>query len=237
MPEKFKTELVLFDVAGTLLEVRGSVGEIYARFARNYGIEIEPEIVQSGFLRSFGSQPPMAFPPGIDEDRLQQSEYGWWRKMVRDVFVGVDFPRFEEFFAGVFEFFRTRQAWLVFDDVLPTLEHLKERGIRTAVVSNFDSRLFDLLKAFNLDRFFDSYHLSTRTGAAKPHPAIFHAAIDRHRIDPRSALHVGDGLREDFEGAQAAGIRAVLLDRGNRYAENPRLVRITSLEQLPELLE
>jgi putative hydrolase of the HAD superfamily len=89
-----------------------------------------------------------------------------------------------------------------------------------------------VLNACRLDHFFDSIHVSTRVGAAKPDPAIFQAALNYHAVEARRAWHVGDSLREDVEGAMAAGINAVLLDRDNRFAENPPAPRITSLNQL-----
>ena len=39
--EASKVRVVFFDAAGTLLEVRGSVGEIYSRVAGQYGIEAD----------------------------------------------------------------------------------------------------------------------------------------------------------------------------------------------------
>jgi putative hydrolase of the HAD superfamily len=89
--------------------------------------------------------------------------------------------------------------------------------------------------ACGLDRFFDSVHVSTRVGAAKPDPLIFQAALSHHAVEARRAWHVGDSLREDFEGAMAAGLNAVLLDRDDSYAGNAPADRIKSLEQIVTL--
>src|SRR5262245_9146170 len=231
-------KVIFFDAAGTMIEVRGSVGEIYSRVAREFDFEAEPDILQHNFIHSFRRQPPLAFPTGTPDAALIELEKGWWRNLVREVFAGPGpFPRFDEFFDEIFERFRSRELWRVYDDDAPALTELNRRGLKLGIISNFDSRLYDVLRACGLDRFFDSIHVSTRVGAAKPEPAIFQAALNYHAVESRQAWHVGDGLREDVEGATAIGVNAVLLDRDNRFAENAPATRITSLEQIVTLLE
>src|SRR5262249_24857273 len=219
---------------GTLFEVRGSVGEVYSRFASQYGVEIEREIMHQGFLRAFRQQPPLAFPPETTAKELHELEYQWWRKLAREVFAGIAFPQFDQFFADIFEFFRGSGAWFVFDDVEPTLEALKARGLCLAVISNFDSRLDDLLCNLRLNHFFVAVHLSARIGVEKPDPAIFRAALNAHAIEPHQAFHVGDRMETDVEGAAQAGIRAALIDR-DRKSNHPS--RITRLDRLPALID
>ena len=236
--EKVTSDLcvIFFDAAGTLIETRNSVGEIYSRVAREFGFEAEPRILQQNFTRSFRRQPPLAFPAGTPEEALAELEKGWWRNLVREVFDGLgSFPRFDQFFDEIFERFRGREFWRVYDDVAPALAELKRRGLRLGIVSNFDSRLYDVLRACRLDHFFDSVHISASVGAAKPDAAIFQAALNHYAIEARQAWHVGDNLREDVEGAMAAGVNAALLDRDNRFAENEPAPRITSLDQLSTL--
>ncbi|HEX5081160.1 MAG TPA: HAD-IA family hydrolase [Blastocatellia bacterium] len=229
-------KVIFFDAVGTLIETSASVGDIYSRVAREFGFEAEPQILQQNFAHSFRLQPPMAFPAGTPEAALIGLEKNWWRNLVRSVFEGLgSFPRFEEFFGEVFERFRGREFWHVYADVEQALAELKRQGLKLGVISNFDSRLYDVLRACGLDRFFDSVHISTVAGAAKPDPAIFQAALNYHGVEARRAWHIGDGLREDYEGAMAAGINAVLLDRDNRFADNAPANRITTLEQIVNL--
>ncbi|MDX2041734.1 MAG: HAD-IA family hydrolase [Acidobacteriota bacterium] len=228
-------EVIFFDAAGTLFEVRGSVGEIYSRIASQYGCEADAEQLQQNFARWFRLQPPMAFPAGTDEDKLREMEKGWWRNLVRAVFADCgSFSHFDEFFDDVFEQFRQPKLWRVFDDVVPALTELKRQGSRLGVISNFDSRLDDVLRGCELAQFFDSVHISTRVGAAKPDAMIFDAALAYHRIEASQAWHVGDSPREDFEGAQAAGLCGILLNRQTAADNSPAV--ISNLNQLLTLL-
>lgn len=232
MSDPTKTELIFFDASGTLFDVRGSVGEIYSRFARRHGVEADAAAIHQGFLRAFRRQPPLAFPVGTPAEQLRKLEYQWWWNLAREVFGEFDFPRFDVFFEEVFEFFRKRDAWYVFEDVVPALEALKSRGLRLAVISNFDSRLEDLIRAFGLNQYFDAIHYSTRMGAAKPDPAIFRAALRAHGVEAHQAMHVGDSVRADVEGATAAGISAVLLDRKRQHGSQSGIRTIAGLGNL-----
>jgi len=229
-------EVVFFDATGTLLEVRGGVGEIYSRVARDFGFEAEPQTIQRNFARRFREQPAMAFPFGTPDVELAEMEKDWWRNLVKAVFAGLGpFPRFDEFFDEIFERFRGREFWRVYDDVEPALVALKHRDFRLGVISNFDSRLYDALRACGLDCFFDSVHISTRVGAAKPDPAIFQAALGHYQISPSQACHVGDSLREDVAGARAAGLHAFLIDRTGEQNPGAGYASLSSLLQLLEM--
>jgi putative hydrolase of the HAD superfamily len=206
-------QVVFFDVVGTILELNGSVGEIYSKVAYNFGLEVEPEKIERRFFERFPMQPPLAFPGVKSSVELHIREYEWWRRLGREVFAEFDFPRFNEFFRELFEFFRSREAWRLYDDVQPAFEALKSAGMRLAVISNFDSRIDDILLAFKLDRYFDGVHISSRIGASKPDSRIFRAALQYHGKDAHQALHIGDSLREDVEGAAAVGMKSILIDR------------------------
>lgn len=49
-------------------------------------------------------------------------------------------------------------------------------------------------------------------GVSKPDPGIFAIALERLGVAPGRAVHVGDSLRSDVRGAQAAGIRPLHVD-------------------------
>ncbi len=67
--------------------------------------------------------------------------------------------------------------------------------------------------------------------AAKPAPKIFEIALEKHAVDPDEAMHVGDSVRDDMEGATKAGLTGVLLDRtGRSQASGGHVIR--TLEEL-----
>lgn len=139
-------------------------------------------------------------------------------------------------------------GWSLFADVLPCLERLGARGRGgesgrgdgdlLGIVSNGPSghQRRKLAQLGLLDRF-DPVVISGDGGAAKPDPAIFLKACALAGVSPSEALHIGDRYDLDAEGARAAGLRGVWLDRHGRAAtQTHEPPVIASLDELPSLL-
>jgi putative hydrolase of the HAD superfamily len=118
-----------------------------------------------------------------------------------------------------------------FPDAAPALEALRGRGVRLIVVSNWDCSLPDVLARVGLAPLLDGVVVSAVVGERKPSPAIFEHALSVAGAPAESAVHVGDNVVEDVEGARAAGIEAVLVRRDGR-AGPPGVRTIASLEEL-----
>ena len=209
-------KVVFFDAVGTLFGVRGSVGEIYVDLARPYGVKADPAVIDASFYRAFKAAPPMAF-PGVDAYSVAAREFEWWKTIAQKTFQSAgllnQFTHFDHFFDGLYEHFATAQPWLIYDDTLKTLSYWKSQGVELGIVSNFDSRIHRVLLTLDLAGFFDTITISTEVGAAKPNRAIFQAALSKHGYSPNQAWHIGDSLKEDYEGATAAGLRGIWLQR------------------------
>src|SRR5690606_38984118 len=104
---------------------------------------------------------------------------------------------------------------------------VREAGVRTVCVSNWDISLPEVLARVGLAELLDGVVSSAGTGARKPDPAIFERALELASCSPEEALHVGDTAAEDIAGAHAAGIRALLIDREGGGGD------ISSLAELP----
>jgi putative hydrolase of the HAD superfamily len=100
-----------------------------------------------------------------------------------------------------------------YPDAAPALAALRRRGLALVCVSNWDYSLPEVLARCGLAGALDGVVTSAGSGARKPDPAIFAAALALARCESAEALHVGDSPDEDLAGAKAAGIRAILIDR------------------------
>jgi putative hydrolase of the HAD superfamily len=120
-----------------------------------------------------------------------------------------------------------------YPDSAPALAALRDAGVRTVVVSNWDASLHERLEETGLAGLVDGALASAEIGAAKPERAIFAAALELAGVPPEEAWHVGDTVEADVAGARAAGLAAVLIARGGAPAEPPAGVPvITSLAEL-----
>jgi putative hydrolase of the HAD superfamily len=236
-PSNPSPQLIFIDAAGTLIEVRGSVGDIYAGVAASFNLTIPPAAINAAFARLLPAHLPMVVPHNLDPAAHKTAEYDWWKELGDQIFEPYQpIQNFDQLFECLFYEFTKPEAWQVFPDVIPALTSLKLRNIRLAVLSNFDSRLITILDALNLTQYFEAIHYSTAIGSAKPNPRIFNTALAHHRLPPELAWHVGDSTSEDIAGAHAAGIRPIWLDRSSGPNKNDHLERITRLDQLTDLL-
>jgi putative hydrolase of the HAD superfamily len=115
----------------------------------------------------------------------------------------------------IYDEFGHPHRWQFFADVEETLQALKDHGLKVGVISNWDSRLTDLLSGIGADKYLDFIMCSAVVGMIKPQPGIFTMALKRVDVLPHEALHVGDHYFADVLGARGAGITPVLIDRAN----------------------
>jgi putative hydrolase of the HAD superfamily len=206
MQGRVNIRAISFDVGGTLLEPWPSVGHVYADVAGRFGIsDVAPEALN----RAFG----VAWKARKDFDYSRAA----WRRLVVETFAEALAPAPDgACFDAIYEHFAGPVPWRVFDDVLPTLTSARERGLKLAVVSNWDERLGPLLEALDIARHFDVVVSSHSCGHTKPAGEIFLRAAEMLGFPAESVLHIGDSRAEDFDGAQSAGLAALWLDRSGR---------------------
>src|SRR5262245_55906432 len=204
---------VYFDAAGTLIKPARRVGESYAAIAEKDGKKLAPSDLFERFRVCFDGAPSLAFPDAAT-DQIESLECDWWKNLVRQIFEPFGrFDNFDGYFAELFNYFATPNAWVLFPEVLDTLAVLEQRGLTLAVISNFDSRLVRILDGLGIGPWFADVFVSSRVGFAKPDRRIFDVALNRHGLRAGSAIHVGDSENNDLYGARNAGLKALLIDR------------------------
>ncbi len=230
-----RPKAVFLDAAGTLFKSTRPVAVSYAELARPYGKNVPSEEISRRFSHFFGTAPPMAF-PGADGQRLEALEKAWWHELVWRIFEPEGaFAGFDDYFDELFAYFARSDSWVLYDDARAALDALRARGLILVMISNFDSRVLEIIRGLGIADYFDSVFISSSAGFAKPDAEIFHLALERHHIAPDEALHVGDSPETDVEGALRAGVRPVLLDRDGD-TRHDGAVRIGGLHELMSLL-
>lgn len=86
--------------------------------------------------------------------------------------------------------------------------------------------------------YFDFAYLAQEIGTSKPHPDMFHAALQRTGVAAQHVVHVGDDPEHDIKGAQEVGMHTVWMNSRNKtWPDTPRASReITRLQQLPKAI-
>lgn len=228
-------QAVFFDAADTLFYIREGLGKTYSEPAKKYGVNPSPEELKKSFSKHFSSAPPLAF-SDVDGSERKKLEKKWWFDVVKNVYSDVGmFENFENYFEDLFEVFRT-SAWAIFPETKEVLTYLKEKGYRLVVVSNFDSRVYDVCKSLEIYDYFDDYVISSEAGFAKPDIEIFQIALDNNDLSPEQCIHFGDNYLNDYISPVTIGVNAVFLDRKGKYLNDESVKSIKNLNEIKKLL-
>lgn len=217
---------VLFDVDFTLCRPGPELSaDRYARVAARHGVTLDTsryDEARDAAVLNLKRHPELLHDESI------------WHRFTEEIFIGMGGP---EAVAGecateVEHGWGVAENFELYEDVLPVLDELRRAELRIAVVSNGIRDLTEFVAHHRLD--VDAIVDSRSHGRVKPHPAIFQAALDSLGVPAVDAVMVGDSLEEDFEGARALGMRAILIDREERHPDVDE--RLTDLYGLPAAL-
>lgn len=226
MPLTGKT-LITFDAAGTLFHPHPSVGAIYQEIAQQHGLNYGQDDLNRGFVRGFSRI-------SKDESILdgERRERSFWKNVVRVSIEEFDEqPKdFEALFDDMWETFSHGDRWRTSDGARETLQTLRKRGYEIALLTNWDSRVRRVLQENGFHDLFDHLFISSEIGHEKPDREIFLHVEKATGHPPEKILHVGDSIKHDIAGAEAAGWTSILI--GN---ESPP-ESIKAIRQLSELI-
>ena len=205
---------VVFDAVGTLIYPEPSVATVYTTVGRRCGSKLSEVDVARRFRAVFGELETRDRVG--DQTTSEQSEYERWQTVVRRVLD--DVTDHSACFTELWRHFASPSSWQVFPEVPAVLGALAAGGLRLAIASNFDSRLFEIARQIEAIRSCDPVLVSSQIGFRKPHARFFEAIPLALRNEPAEIMFVGDDPQNDVVPARAAGFRAVLVDRAGAAA-------------------
>ncbi len=123
--------------------------------------------------------------------------------------------------------------FVLFDDVMPVMQTLKEKKLLIGLLTNYAKDMNPLIKKLGLDSYINFIVTPYEAGSDKPDPAIFRYALNKAGASPEEAVYIGDQYKVDIIGAHNAGIKQVLLiDRYDLYPDIKDCPRIHSLTEI-----
>jgi putative hydrolase of the HAD superfamily len=227
------TRAVFFDVDFTLIYPGPTFrGEGYRAFCARYGMSVDA----SKFGDAVASAAPLLDGP---EDLPYDADIfvAYTRHIIERM--GGSGPELDACAREIYAEWAACQHFELYDDVPDVLRELASAGLRIGLISNSHRCLASFQSHFDLQGLIAATVSSSEHGFMKPHPSIFSAAMQLVDVEPRDAVMVGDSLRHDVEGAVRAGMRGVLLHRGDSptpAASGLGAPVIRSLRELPKLI-
>ena len=224
---------VFFDVDFTLIYPGPMFGgEGYRAFCARYGMDVDA----ARFGAAVAGAAPMLDGP---DDAPYDAEIfvAYTRRIIAQM--GGTGDRLDACAREIYDEWAACQHFELYDDVATVLRELADAGMRIGLISNTQRCLTSFQSHFELQGLIAATVSSFEHGRMKPHPSIFAAALARVDVEAPNAVMVGDSVRQDVEGALRAGMRAVLLHRGDNppaRAFELGVPIIKSLRELPNLV-
>lgn len=225
---------VFFDLVNTLIRHDPPPEERQQHALRRFGFEIPRSDLRRGFWAANdyfsreAAKKPIEKRPA--EEKLEvfiEFERTWLAE------AGIDASR--ELAMEMLQLVRSENPGVVpFEDTVPALTELHNRGLVVGLVSNLDTTLNRFCPDFDLEAHLDFVIVSHEIGYEKPQVQIFEAAMERANIHASACIMVGDQYHSDIVGAIGAGITPLWLDRDDVFSDNGYCRRIGGLMEILE---
>jgi HAD superfamily hydrolase (TIGR01509 family) len=196
MPSGKDLDGVTVDAMGTLVELDDPVGRL-GQALRERSVERSPADVAAAFAAEVDYYVGHKL-AARDEQGLADLRRECARVFLEAGEVDLDPGEFAPSFVAAI-------AFRPLDGAVEALERLRAAGLVLACVSDWDIGLGEQLERIGLGHLFSLVLTSAEVGEEKPNPTLFLQALERLRVEPARALHVGDG-EADRKGAEAAGL-------------------------------
>jgi putative hydrolase of the HAD superfamily len=231
-----RTRAVFFDVDFTLIHPGPMfLGEGYRAFCERYGMQADP----ARFDAAVASAAPLLDGP-VDAPYDAEVFVKYTRHIIERM--GGRGDRIDDCAREIYAEWAACRHFELYEDVPAALRAMADAGIRIGLISNTHRCLASFQSHFELQGLIAATVSSSEHGLMKPHPSIFSAALGLVDVPAAEAVMVGDSVRQDVDGALSAGMRAVLIHRGERAhaSEKDLLARgvpiIRSLTELTNLV-
>lgn len=223
----------IFDAVHTILKPVPDVMSCYFLAGKRHGSSLTKDDVKSRFREGrrvhFGTSNSAA---ETDRGSLMSSdeiEFQLWKNLVTHVFA--DVPEITPLFQELWDHFASPANWELYDDVASCWSSLAAGNDRIVIASNFDSRLYEIVKQHPALAVVDSVFCSADVGYRKPDPMFYETVSKSLSLtDNEEVIMVGDDFENDYAAPQMFGWKAFHLDR--RHGVAPKEGMISSLSQL-----
>jgi 2-haloalkanoic acid dehalogenase type II len=227
-------DAILFDVGGTLVDLRPTKEEIFQKHLKAHGLDVSAETltpILTKAERRFDAQ---------TAELNGKNEEPFWEKYDNFVLDSIGYSgertSFSKDLSDDFARLIPDVAnWIEYPDARPLLEDLIDREFRLGIISNATDLARKVLVNLDLKKYFETLVISAEVGVHKPDQRIFHIAAKELKVPPNRAIYIGDRLAVDVVGARRAGMNAILVDRLGAY-EDADCLRIKSLSSLRRYL-
>ena len=227
---------IFLDFYDTVVDLDPPRHELQARACREFDITIDPSGIPRGYFYANDFLSKENAHQSIQK-RTPEELQNFWGEYESIILKHAGVEISSELAFTIFSFMRKLdRRFILFQDVLPAVQALKDRGLILGLISNLDRKLDGYCKELGLTPYIDFTLVSYEVGEEKPHPKMFLTALERAGVNASEAIHVGDQYESDVVGARGVDIKPLLLDRLGFWEDINDCQRIRSLSEVVDHL-
>jgi len=230
-----KIRAVLFDLGITL--VRTWIPEVTFRSVlSSFGIDRRTEAIRKAIEKTEEDFRESNYRSRYGEVAYAEYWERWDARVLKHLRISQDEISAKEIAARWFD----HADCSAYPETTSILNRLKQMEIKVGLISNaYEEDIDAILDKAGLEKkLFDIIVGVNTIKKEKPHPDVFHHALRRLNVEPGETLFVGDHVDNDYRGARAVGIHALLIEREDRSTtDSSDLERIRSLEDVFKFIE
>ena len=230
-----KIRAVLFDLGNTL--VRTWIPEVtYQNVLASLGVDRSIEEIQEALAKT-----EEEFRESNYRSRYGKATYTeYWERWDAQVLTYLGVSESETLAKQIIARWFDHADCVTYPDTIMTLNRLKQMGLKLGLIlTAYEEDIDAILERAGLAKgLFDIVVGANTIKKEKPHPDVFRHALSKLNVEPDETLFVGDHVDNDYRGAKAVGIHALLIEREHRSPDNTfDLERVRSLQEIFKFID
>lgn len=230
-----KIKAVLFDLGNTL--VRTWIPEMtYQNVLASMGVDRSITEIQEALAKT-----EEEFKESNYRSRYGEATYTeYWERWDAEVLTYLRVSKSETLAKQIIARWFDYADCVTYPDTILTLNRLKQMDLKLGLISTaYEEDIDAVLERAGIAKgLFDIVVGANTIKKEKPHPDVFRHALSKLNVEPGETLFVGDHVDNDYRGARAVGIHALLIEREDRSTDDTSdLERVRSLQEIFNFIE
>jgi HAD superfamily hydrolase (TIGR01509 family) len=215
---------VLFDMGNTLVKYDyGSPEEVFKKILTSLGFYKSLDEIKKAFLSAEREAEDTNLLSSFGKIKCEEFWYRWDSLVLKHLKIEENEELPKIIHSRWFDFVDST----LYPEAKQVLLELKQRGLKIGLISTaYEEEIQFILEKADLEKTtFDIIVGVDTIRKAKPNPDTFKYAISKLNVKPEEAIFVGDNVEADYEGAEKAGIHALLIDRTGKQQSDLKTIK------------
>lgn len=222
------SSVVVFDADDTIYTFSESIPSIFKRHIDTHNVDSCEKHIENKIMQIIYGKDVPGSGKHNDYAMDKQVAYDFWRDLYLEVASEYTNESATESYDGLYDYYAKAESRTLSPHFLTFINRLRECGKTLGVMSNFDSRVHNVVEELGVTSQVDFIYSSCDIGYRKPGVKFFSTIAEKYNFNPKDIVYIGNNQEEDFYAAREAGWNSILYDTQDKYEQESDKVRCFS---------